>query len=135
MRYETKEISLKNGICGILRSPVASDAKEMNMLLKTCFSETEFLMRYPEEWNRTDEDEANFLAHADASQDTLMIVCQIDGKMVGNCTLMFSEKLKTKHRASVAIGILQKYWGLGIGSAMFAEMIAVARKKEFCKWN
>lgn len=130
MHYETKQILLKNGVNAVLRSPEASDAKAMNEFLKTCFSETDFLTRYPEEWTQTDENEARFLESIHASQYTLMLACTIDGEIVGNCTVMFNQNLKMQHRASVAIGILKKYWGLGIGSAMFVEMIAIAKERE-----
>ncbi len=130
MDFEAKNIILKNGVNAVFRSPETADAKEMNHFLKTCFSETDFLMRYPEEYTQTEEQEAAFIESANASEYTLMIVCTIDGEIAGNCTLMLNRNLKTRHRASVAIGILKKYWGIGIGTAMFSEMIAAAKDRE-----
>ena len=43
--------------------------------------------------------------------------------------LSMNSRLKTRHRASVAIGLLKEYWGLGIGTALFKEMITMAREK------
>ena len=51
-----------------------------------------------------------------------------DGEIAGNCQLSFHNKPKTRHRADVAIALVQKYWGLGIGSAMFEEMIRIAKE-------
>ena len=36
--------------------------------------------------------------------------------------------MKTSHRATIAIAILKDYWNLGIGSAMFEELVAAAQK-------
>ena len=37
---------------------------------------------------------------------------------------------KTRHRGQVAIALLKDYWGLGIGTAMFEEMIDKARQEK-----
>ena len=58
-----------------------------------------------------------------------MIACIIDGEIAGNCQIVFNSRIKTKHRATVAITVVKKYWGLGIGTAMFEEMIAKAHDK------
>lgn len=129
MVYETKNIVLKNGVKAVFRSPVPSDARAMNTYLKTCASETEFMLRYPEECTETEETEAAFLESVNASPNHLMIACILDGKVVGNCSLMCNSMQKTKHRATVVIGILKPYWGLGIGTAMFSELITIAKEK------
>ncbi len=84
MDFEAKNIILKNDVNAVFRSPEAADAKEMNQFLKTCFSETDFLMRYPEEYTQTEEQEAAFIESANTSEYTLMIVCTIDGEIAGN---------------------------------------------------
>ena len=50
-------------------------------------------------------------------------------RVAGNCQLIFMSSEKTRHRAAVMIGLLREFWGLGIGSAMFAEMERVARER------
>lgn len=127
MVFGSKNIILKDNTAAVFRNPEVADAKEMNDFLKTCFSETNFLMRYPEEWTQTEKSEAGFIESSNASKDSMMIVCVIDGQIAGNCTLMLHQGIKTRHRASVAIGILQKYWGIGIGSALFTEVISIAK--------
>ena len=127
MLYQSKTISLKNGTEAYFRSPLVSDASEMMDFLKTCAFETLFILRYPEECIETAEQESNYLEGINKSETGIMLVCVIDGKIAGNCQVMFQSRIKTKHRASVAIGLLQRYWQLGIGTAMFREMIAIAK--------
>ena len=51
MIFEEKKIILKNGQTAILKSPCVEDAEKMLNYIKKACGETEFLLRYPEEWN------------------------------------------------------------------------------------
>ena len=126
MLYDEKKITLKDGRRALLRSPLVSDAAEMLDFLKCCAAETEFIIRYPEECTETVDDEAKFLESLNASPNRLMIVCVVDGGVAGNCMLNMNGNFKIRHRASVAIALKQKFWSLGIGSAMFSELIHIA---------
>lgn len=129
MKFGPKQIQLKDGRWATLRSPVAEDAAAMLEYLKHTSAETEFVIRYPEECTDTIERESAFLQQTLDSDLNQMIACEIDGIIAGNCTIMFHGRMKTRHRAGVAIAIIQDYWDMGIGSAMFEEMIATARSR------
>ena len=133
MRFETKEITLKDGREALLRSPRPEDAQAMLEYLKTTSAETEFLIRYPEECTETVEQEAAFLQKTLDSDLNMMIVCEVDGKIAGNCQITLHGRMKTKHRAGVGIALTREFWGLGIGSAMFEELVAAARKHGICQ--
>ena len=62
------------------------------------------------------------------SSDSLMIVCTVNNMIAGNCQLVRRDGVKTRHRATVMIALLQDFWGLGIGSAMFSEMELAAKE-------
>lgn len=127
MRYPEKTILLKDGRQALLRSPTAEDARAMLDFLKLCYSQTDFLLCYPEEFTQTVEEEGAFLASMEASETVLMIACLLEGTIVGNCQIAFDTKQKTRHRAEVAIAIRREAWGLGIGTALLEELIAAAR--------
>lgn len=129
MLFNKKIVELKNGKKAILRSPKIEDSDQMIKYLTTTAGETEFLARYPEERTYTIELEARYLNNIIEAEDCLMIVCEIDGEIAGNCQIVFMNTLKTEHRATVMIGLLKKYWSLGIGSYMFKEMIEIAKKQ------
>ena len=129
MRFESKQIYLKDGREATFRSPRPEDAQEMLAYLKTTAADTEFLIRYPEEYTQTLEQEASFLQKTLDSDLNMMIVCEIDGKIAGNCQITFHGRLKTRHRAGVGIALIREYWGLGIGSTMFEELIQAAKAK------
>ena len=127
MKYKEKVIILKDGKECTLRSPNVSDALAMMEYLKICSSETDFIIRYPEECTETVEQEARYLQNINDSKYDLMIVAVIDGEIAGNCQLNIKRRMKICHRGSVAIVIIEKYWNKGIGSAMFREMIEYAK--------
>jgi RimJ/RimL family protein N-acetyltransferase len=128
MLFCKKEITLKNGKTAILRSPDPNEAIEMMDYLRTVAAETDFILRYPEECIETFEQEARFLQNINDSDCGIMIVCEVDNKIAGNCQVTFNRRIKTRHRASVAIAIIREFWNLGIGTAMFNEMIDIAKK-------
>ena len=122
MLYPEKTILLKNGKTAILRSPVPEDAAAMLTFLKNTAAETDNLIRYPEECLTDVKTEEDFLCGICQSETSMMILCEIDGEIIGNCHLWYTPRIKLRHRGEVAIALLKKFWGLNIGSAMFEEM-------------
>ncbi len=129
MIYDDKQIILKNGEVALFRAPREDDARELLDLLRQTSIETDFLTRYPEECPTDVTWERNFLANQRESANEVMILCECGGKIAGNCSLRFNSKIKSRHRASVGIALLKEFWGRGIGTAMFREMIALAKER------
>lgn len=128
MIFEEKKITLKDGRTAILKSSCVEDAEKLLNFIKKSCGETDFLARYPEEWNIPVEQEEAWVNRLRSAPDALEITCYIDGEVAGNCMVSFRSRMKTSHRAAVAIAILKDYWNLGIGSAMFEELVATAQK-------
>ncbi len=127
MIYPEKQITLKDGRTAILRAPEIRDAQALIDLLKTVTAETSFLSSYPEEITLSLEDEKRWIGGHRESPLVYDILCEIGGEVVGSCNLMRKKQIKMRHRATVGISIKQTYWDLGIGTAMFRELIALAR--------
>lgn len=129
MQFRTTEITLKDGMPALLRSPRVEDAAEMIDYLKTSSGETHFLLRAPEECIMTMEQEVSFLQNVIDSEDTVMIVCEVEGKIAGSCQISFENRIRTGHRAMIAVALLKEFWGLGIGTQMLEALIAIARDR------
>ena len=129
MLCEAKTILLKDGRKALLRSPELSDAAELAAMIRQIAGETDFILRTREESTETPEQEAAFIDSMRQSQTAALLVCQVDGAIAGDCHIQFNRRLKNKHRASLGVGILQKYWNLGIGSAMLRELIRLASER------
>lgn len=130
MVFKEKNFNLKDGRKALLRSPCEEDAKEMLQFIIKASGETDFLMKFPEEFAEfTLEQEKDFIREDYDNKNGMMITCIVDGRIAGNCQISFRTGKKDRHRASVAIALLQEFWNLGIGTRMFEEMFRVARAR------
>ncbi len=120
---------LKDGRNALIRSPKDEDVQGMLDYLYISAGETEFILRYPEECSKyTAEGEKSLFDRINASDNEAMLVCLVDGKVAGNCQIIWSKGMKTRHRAAVAIALLKEYWNQGIGTRMFQELIRIAEE-------
>ena len=130
MVFKETPFTLRDGRAALLRSPREEDTEEMLQFIIKASGETDFLMKYPEEYaDFTLEQEKDFLNEAYQNEDAMMIACVVDGRIAGNCQISFRTGKKDSHRASVAIALLQEFWSLGIGTRMFEEMFQIARER------
>ena len=129
MIFDEKKITLKNGQQAILKTPCIEDAEMLLNSIKTSSGETEFLSRTIEDWESvTVESEEKFIHNVRESRNTLFIACYVDGAIAGNCDITFKSGSKTSHIATVGIALQKKYWNIGIGSAMFKELMKAAEE-------
>ena len=131
MIFTPVTITLKDGRSAILRSPDPTrDAADLVQYLYDTAADTPFVLRTPEEISYTVEGEERFLRAVVDSPNDCMILCEVDGRIAGNCHLSFNGRIKTRHRCSVAIALRKAYWGQGIGTAMFEAMEGLARARD-----
>ena len=128
MIYKEETHILKNGCKATFRSAQAADAKNLAEYMIKRAEETEFMLRDPDECE-SPEELADFIQRINTSEEDVMILCEVQGKIVGSCEMLRLTLRKTFHRASISMGTLQEYWGLGIGTIMLREMIGIARKR------
>ena len=98
MKFDAKTITLKDGRSAVLRLPTAADAEDMlNYLIETA-GETEFLLAYPEErQGMTVEQEAAFIQRMTQGDNSLFLVCEVEGRVAGCCQVDFQTRMKTRH--------------------------------------
>ncbi len=122
---------LKDGREALLRSPKEEDIESTLEYLMVSAGETEYIVRYPEECSKyTAEGEKVLFEQKNKSPDAAMVMCIVDGKVAGNCEIVFSKNIKTRHRASIAIALISEFWNQGIGTKMLQEMIRLAGERE-----
>jgi len=125
------EFTLKDGRKALIRSPKEEDIQGMLDYLYKSAEETDFVLRYPEECSRyTVEGEKELFGRINSSETEAMLVCIVEGKVAGNCQITWNNRIKTRHRASVAIALLKEYWNQGIGTRLFQELIKIAENNE-----
>lgn len=131
MRFEPIIFIMKNGRQCMLRPALESDTEEMLAFRIKSLGETDYLLQYPEEMaDYTTDKQLAFIQRMITSENDKMFTAVVDGKIAGTGQISFSSRIKLKHRASIGIALLKDYWGLGIGSAIFKEIINSAKERE-----
>lgn len=128
MRFEAKEITLKDERKCILKPNSPELAKDMIRYLKETSGETDFLLRNPDEVHYTVEQERELLQSILDNPYQIMMAAIVDGKVAGNAAINgIGPQRKLQHRCSLAIALYKEFWGLGIGTAMIGYLTELAR--------
>lgn len=129
MIKEEEKVILKDGSEAILRTPNLNEGEILLNFTRLASGETEFLLKNSEEWdNVTVESENAWIEEKRNSANTLVIGCYVDGKIAGNCDVMFRGGKKAGHRCTIGIAILKEYWNKGIGTILIGELIKSAKE-------
>ena len=132
MKFNQKEIMLKDGRKCILRSPEKNDAAAMLEYLKHTSAETHFMVRYPEEITACIESEELCLQDILDHPHNIMIAAFVDGELAGNTGInIVRDHIKMRHRSCLGISIKEAYWHNGVGTALLSEGIAFAKRQGY----
>lgn len=113
----------------ILRSAEEKDAEFLLDFLKITAAETPFLLREPDEITLSIEQEQDFIKAKKDSENEILLIAEIEGKHIGNCSLMSVGGFRRyRHRCEIAIALYQEYCGLGIGKAMLEMLLDIAKQ-------
>ena len=132
MRIEPTEVALRDGRVAVLRSPEVADAQALLDHMRATSAETHFLVREPEEVDRTVEEEEALLELTLDDPDDFMLAAFVGGRLVGNASVARVSVLsKLRHRAEFGISLLQEVCDAGLGTAMLRRVLEVARTTSF----
>ena len=128
MKFSAIQFKDKLGREVVLRNAEESDAADLIDYLKITTTETPYLIREPEEVTITLEQEKSFILRAKNAERELLLIAVIDGKHIGNCSLMNIAPYKRYgHRCGLAIALYQEFCGCGIGKVMMQTALDVAK--------
>lgn len=125
--FETVNIFLKNNRHVTIRPAFSSDANEVADFFETVTEETEFLSKQADEASSPAEI-GRFLHVLEVSKNYLFLVAKSSGKVIGMGQVVFFNKKKSRHRATVSVAIKKEFWGMGLGTALMQLMAAFSKK-------
>lgn len=129
MVVSPSEVKDKTGRTIVLRNAEASDAEALIKFMKETTAQTPFLIREPDEFTMTVEQEEQFIEGRKKDPKALLLVATLEGEHMGNCSLMNMGSFKRyAHRCEVAIALYQKYWVAGIGKIMLETVLSIAKE-------
>lgn len=129
MIFEGKEVTVKNGIKVLIKTPTVDDAEELLKVHNQILRETEFVLSAPEDPELSIEEEKAFI-EKNINGTGYFLCVYIDGKIAGMSGLNFNRHFRARHKGSIGISLLKDYWNIGIGSALFEIMLDLANKQE-----
>ncbi|MCM1991875.1 GNAT family N-acetyltransferase [Oceanirhabdus seepicola] len=107
----------------LITTPTKEDAKEVLEFRKCAYEESDFLLRYPDELNITEEQQGNFLDKMIESQLNVFICLKVGNKIIANSNVNGNDKRKCRHIGSIGISIRKDYWGKGLGTKLFEKIL------------
>lgn len=129
MRFGPVEMTDRLGRTVVLRNAEETDADDLIRYLKVTTGETPFLIREPDEVRLTQEQEKTFIRNNIEAERELLLVAEVDGRHIGNCSLMSVGPYKRyAHRCDIAIALYQEFCGCGIGGEMMRMVLDLAKK-------
>ncbi len=122
-----EEFTLRDGRHCIFRSVEPEDAACMLQYMKIMLGETPFLLRTPEEFDYTAEEEAAVLAGRKNDPRSLMLAAVMDGEIIASADICSrGKKSRVLHRGDLGISVRKDYWQQGIGSALMDRLMDFA---------
>ena len=132
MIYSAETLTLQDGRKILIRSVEPEDAAGMLQYMKIMLGETPFLLRTPEEFNFTPEEEAQMLAGCKNDPDCLMLVAENEGQIIASADVCpIGATSRVQHRAELGISVRKDYWRQGIGSVLMDRLISFAKQSGF----
>ena len=132
MTFSAETMTLRDGRRCTIRSVEPEDAAKMLQYMKTMLGETPFLLRTPEEFDYSVEEEARILDGRKNDPRSLMLVAEMDGQIIASADVCsHGKKSRVRHRAELGISVLKAYWRQGIASALMERLIAFAVQCEY----
>lgn len=127
MLFSAETLMLRDGGCCVIRSVEPEDAQRMLQYMKIMLGETPFLLRTPEEFDYSVEEEARILEGRKNDPRSLMLLAERDGQIIASADVQsHGRKNRVWHRAELGISVRKDFWRQGIGSALMERLIAFA---------
>ena len=112
----------------IIRRARPEDAAQIVAYARGVFAEPGInLITMADEFNPTTESEARMISEMNRASNSLFLVAEDDGRIVGQLTLQGGKRRNVRHATTLGITVGRGYRGRGIGRRLMAYAIDWAR--------
>lgn len=122
-----KTIDLKDGRTAVIRKAVSSDGGAMLRYIDIICRETDNLTFGAGEFNIPIEEEEKIIDSMNKVDNSLFLVAEINGEIVGNLSFNGGKRKRTRHAGEFGVSVSQDHWGLGLGRALIEYLIEWAK--------
>jgi RimJ/RimL family protein N-acetyltransferase len=129
MKQFTKTtIRLKNDKLVQIRVAEVSDAEKLLNTIKTYIPQSDFIPKLPEEITLTLDQEKAWIQTFLDQDNSLLLVAEYEGEIIGNIDLTGHQRKVMKHTAVIGMGMLADWRNTGLGTALLSELIQWAKE-------
>lgn len=128
-----KELILKDNSKLIIRAVEITDAANLIEYLKKIGTESDFLTFGENEINLSIEEEEAFIESGKKANNSLFIIAEIDGKILGSLTFRGGVRSRTEHFGELGVSVLKDYWSLSIGRLLLEYLLEWAKETNIIK--
>jgi len=115
-------------VTAIIRQARPEDAAHIVAYLRQIFAEPGInLITAPGEFNPTTESEARIISDMARSDNSLFLVAESSGQIIGQLTLDGGKRRNVRHAATLGITVAREWRGQGIGRRLMEHAIEWAR--------
>lgn len=89
------------------------------------FGEGEFLITF--------QQEEEFIEMVSKQKNSLFIIAEDKGKIIGNLSFIGGKRPRTMHTGEFGISVLKEYWGNGVGTELINYLIQWSKETEIIR--
>lgn len=115
----------------VVREGREADAARLLAFKSKVFRETELLLQGPEDFHSDEDQEAIFLRRFRVSQNSAYLIAEADRRIIGTLSLYGGYFKRNRHVGHLGMGVLQEYWGCGVGGSLLEQGIEWARANPY----
>jgi len=118
-----------------IREITEEDAPELIKIIPELYAETSYMLKEVGDFALDESKERAQIRAWLQDSASYHLIAQYDGVIVGSLGFTRGQWKRTRHLGEFGIGIIEPYWGMGIGTALMEEFLAWCREKEITKVN
>ncbi len=135
MNTTPKTYTAKNGEKIIVRTATERDAAALVALKKGYIKNTTTIPLYEYEYKNTTEQEAELITKYNAEANSILLIAECDGELIGNIDITGNQRQKLQHTAMLGMGITYTWQNTGVGSCLIDSALkAIAQTVVSIVW-
>ncbi|MFP9098010.1 GNAT family N-acetyltransferase [Flavobacterium sp. RHBU_24] len=107
----------------VIREAKAIDAEALIALKKSYIRGTTTIPLYEDEYTNTIADESALIARFQASPNSVLLVAEHDGRLIGNLDITGSPRRKLAHTAMLGMGVATHWQNKKVGSLLMEAAV------------
>ncbi|AXG74482.1 GNAT family N-acetyltransferase [Flavobacterium arcticum] len=118
MKTTQETYTSKNDKNIIVRNATECDAATLVALKKGYIRGTTTIPLYEHEYKNTTEQEAKLITKYNTEANSILLVAECDGELIGNIDITGNQRQKLQHTAMLGMGVANNWQNTGVGSCL-----------------